>query len=106
MILITRLIWDDWNMNHIAPHGVTPREVEEACHSEHLSWQSYNDRLVLIGITNAPKILAVVLAPQADEGVYYVVTARIAHKKERQLYRDYLQRGGDHDRSNENPDVH
>jgi hypothetical protein len=25
------LIWDDWNIEHIATHDVTDREVEEAC---------------------------------------------------------------------------
>lgn len=28
---IGELIWDDWNVEHIADHGVAPEEVEEVC---------------------------------------------------------------------------
>lgn len=29
MFYIRDLIWTDWNVEHIARHGVEPREVEE-----------------------------------------------------------------------------
>jgi hypothetical protein len=36
MIHIRRLIWDDWNIAHIARHEVSPDEVEEVCDAEHV----------------------------------------------------------------------
>ena len=32
MIVIRRLVWDTWNIVHIARHDVVPDEVEEVCH--------------------------------------------------------------------------
>ena len=32
---IDELLWDDWNIEHIAGHGVEPDEVEEACYDPH-----------------------------------------------------------------------
>ena len=34
MIVIRRLIWDSWNITHIARHDVTPDEVEDVCHGD------------------------------------------------------------------------
>jgi hypothetical protein len=54
MIFIRRLVWDSWNVAHIARHEVTPDEVEEVCHGEHIASQTYDeaffssDRLYLI----------------------------------------------------------
>jgi len=30
-VRIDELIWDDWNVEHIAGHDVEPEEVEEVC---------------------------------------------------------------------------
>ena len=37
MVKIRYLIWDDWNVEHIARHGVAPQEVREVCASRE-SW--------------------------------------------------------------------
>lgn len=34
MIKIDKLIWEEWNINHIARHEVVPAEVEEALHKK------------------------------------------------------------------------
>jgi len=31
MLFIRALLWDDWNEEHIARHGVEREEVEEVC---------------------------------------------------------------------------
>jgi len=87
MIEIRRLLWDDWNVAHIARHDVTPEEVEEVCQGDPLARQSYAGRLIILGRDSAGDILAVVLNPQPEEGVYYVITARAASQKERRYYR-------------------
>lgn len=67
MIFIRRLIWDNWNLGHIARHAVIPEEVEEVCHSNPLVLESYKERLLLIGSTLSGKMLAVVLDPEGEE---------------------------------------
>ena len=41
MITVNGFIWDDWNKNHIAKHGITINEIEEVCHGEHEARESY-----------------------------------------------------------------
>ena len=86
MIVISRLIWDDWNISHIARHGVTQIDVEEVYRGDYLSRQTYQGRIMVIGPNAAGNLLSVILAPE-DAGRYYVVTARPAAKKERRIYR-------------------
>ena len=47
---------------------------------------AYAGRTMLIGLTEAGRLLSVVLAPEGGDA-YYVVTARTASRKERRLYR-------------------
>lgn len=91
MTLVRRLIWDNWNVNHIARHQVTPEEVEEVCHGDHIVREAKKGKLLLIGPTPAGQMLAVVLGAEGD-GIYYVVTARVADRKERRLYQ--AEKGG------------
>ena len=79
MLIVHQLVWDAWNIDHIARHQVTQGEVEEACHRSPIVLESYASRLLLIGPTVAQRVLE----PLGSD-VYYVVTA--SHK-ERQLYR-------------------
>ena len=87
MIPVRRLVWDNWNVNHIARHQVTPEEVEQVCHALHVVRESYKDRLLMIGPTRSGRMLAVVLDPEGDD-VYYVVTARVADRRERRIYQE------------------
>lgn len=92
MLVVQRLVWDDWNIAHIARHDMVPDDVEEVCHSDPIVSETYSDRLRVVGLTGSGEILTVILAPEGDGG-YYVVTARPASRKERQLYR--AQKGGE-----------
>ncbi len=85
MAFVQRLLWDEWNVGHIAKHRVTPEEVEEVCHAEPLVFEAKRGRIIGVGPTVDGRVLAVVLAPEG-EGVYYPITARPASKKERRLY--------------------
>ncbi|MBI3734738.1 MAG: BrnT family toxin [Chloroflexi bacterium] len=91
MITIRRLVWDDWNVAHIARHQVVPAEVEQVCHGDHLVRETHHTRLMLIGPTRRGRMLVIILAPEADDQ-YYVVTARPADRRERRLY-EQEQRG-------------
>jgi uncharacterized DUF497 family protein len=89
MLDLRRLVWDDWNVLHIARHGVTPEEVEDACHAKPVLYrQSFKERLMLLGETPAGRLLAIVIGPVPDAppGTYYPFTARPAHRRERRDY--------------------
>ena len=93
-LVITTLIWDDWNTAHIARHNVTPAEVEAVCSGNHIVRKSYDNRFIVVGYTPQQRPLLVVLDPEPQEGVFYPVTARTADRKERQWY-DKEQEGGE-----------
>lgn len=89
MLLVRRLSWDNWNIAHIARHGITQDEVEAVCHGNPtLFKQSYKDRLVILGPNQDGRILAVIIGPVPNEpsGVYYAFTARPADRAERRFY--------------------
>ena len=88
MFHVNRLIWDNWNVAHIARHEVTPDEVEQVCHSEPMVSKTYDKHLRLIGSTDGGRILTIIIASQGED-VYYPVTARAASRKERRRYREY-----------------
>jgi uncharacterized DUF497 family protein len=86
MLFVRRLIWDTWNIAHIARHDVIPDEVEEVCHGQPVTSQTYKGRLRVVGPTRSRRMLAVILAPTEEPGTYYPVTARPADRKERRNY--------------------
>lgn len=92
MLIIHRLVWDSWNIEHIARHSVTPKEVDEACHNENSVRETYGKRLMVIGPTKSGKLLAIILAFKA-EGVYYPVTAWPASGKLRRLHQQERKEG-------------
>ena len=79
------LRWNQWNIEHIARHGVIPDEVEEVCAARFIVRESYGGRFVVIGQTLAERTLAFILEPDYD-GLYYIVTARPASRRERRTY--------------------
>jgi len=89
---VKHLIWDEWNVAHVGRHRVIPDEVEQVClGNRYIVRESYKDRLMLIGLTSAGRILAIVVAPKGED-TYFVVTARTADRKERRAYQ--LEKGG------------
>src|SRR4051812_34712545 len=92
-LIINTLIWDSWNIAHIAKHNVTPEEVEQVCFGNHIVRQSYNGRFLVIGYTEKLRPLAIILAPKPEEGVYYPVTARTADRRERRIYQEETEGG-------------
>lgn len=94
-LVITALLWDDWNTAHIAWHDVKPAEVEAVCAGKHVARRSYDNRFLVIGYTPQQRPLLVVLDPEPQQGVFYPVTARTADRKERQWYEEEQERGGE-----------
>ncbi len=88
MVYISRLRWDDWNRAHIARHDVTRDEAEEVCHGPYIDGEANKGRIILIGPTATGRMLAVILDPEPEPGVYYPVSARPASRKERRQYQE------------------
>ena len=78
---VNKLIWDDWNKNHIRKHGVGIVDVEVACWQKNKAKKSFRERLILTGKTLGGKKIKIVLSPEDKEGKryekgeYYVITA-------------------------------
>ena len=81
MIVIRRLLWDSWNIAHIARHDVSPDEVEEVCHGDYMASETYKGRIRVVGPTRVGRLLTVILAPEGAE-TYYTVTAHNANAGE------------------------
>ncbi|MBI2334717.1 BrnT family toxin [Candidatus Daviesbacteria bacterium] len=89
MVYIKRLVWDSWNVEHIARHDVTSDEVEEVCHCNPVFRDSYKGRKLVIGPTKLGRMITVALDPEPEmEGVFYPVTAHPASRKERRRYKE------------------
>jgi uncharacterized DUF497 family protein len=90
--LVHRLVWDDWNRDHIVKHGVTPAEAEEVVRKEAIFRESFKNRLMVTGLTTAGRMLTVIIGPVPHQlAVFYVFSARPASRRERGEYRQ--QRG-------------
>ena len=85
MLAVRRLIWDSWNVAHIARHQVNPNQAEEVCHADPVVQQGNKGRYLVFGPAKSGRLLTVVLDPKG-EGIYYPVTARPASKRERAIY--------------------
>ncbi len=84
--VIERLIWDVWNTEHIAIHGVTRNDVEEAIRADTVARATYKNRILVLGPSRG-RLLAVVIGPVPDQpGAYYTFSARPASRSERRYY--------------------
>ena len=73
--------WDEWNIEHIAKHHVVRAEVEQIFARAVRAKKSYKDRLIVFGKTKSRRLLAVVLEKEVRG--YYVLSGRVASRKER-----------------------
>lgn len=86
MLTINRLLWDTWNVAHIARHQVLPDEVVEVCEGDFSERLTYGGRFLLVGPTRHGRMCAVVLESTEQANVFYPVTARPASRKERHAW--------------------
>lgn len=94
-IVIDELIIEEDRTSHIAKHDVSIVEVQEVVENEYVFIQGKHGRWILIGPTKKKKMLAIVIGERRKKNIYGLVTARVAHKKERELYRKLKKQGGD-----------
>lgn len=84
-MIIKRLVWDRWNINHIARHNVEQEEVEEVCSSRNLFEKGRDGTYQITGQTESGRFLSIVAVPRGNG--FYPVTARDADDKERRRFR-------------------
>lgn len=88
------LRWSDYRIQHIAEHGITPEEVEEAIfHDRHRIFKKYQKSTefpgkylyLVYGRTSAGRLITIILLNV--EGIEYIpLTARNMVPSERQQY--------------------
>jgi len=81
-MVIRKLIWDSWNIEHISRHNVEPNEVEAVCGAKNLFNKWKNKTYRVIGQTAEGRFLTIFLAPRENQH-YYPVTARDSTDRER-----------------------
>lgn len=98
MITVKKLIWDPWNVRHIARHNISPDQVEAVCHGSPLVLRGQQkNRLVLIGLTEENLVMTVILESKG-KGKYYPITAYPTDKHDVVLYERI--KGGEDDNEN------
>lgn len=80
-IIVKELIWDRINLEHIKKHNVIKGEAEDVPKNMLTHKIGKKGRYIAIGRSGS-RLLSLVLSRKSP-GVYYVVTARDASKKER-----------------------
>lgn len=98
MINVKKLIWDTWNVSHIARHNITPDEVEAVCHGSPLVLRGQQkNRLVVIGQTEESLVMTVILQSKGKDK-YYPITAYPSDKHDVILYKRL--KGGENENEN------
>lgn len=86
-MIIRKLIWDEWNIDHIARHNVRPEEVEEVClESKILINKSGKGKVRVIGQTQVGKYITIFLADRG-KGNFYPISGRDCALKEKKLFK-------------------
>ncbi len=82
-----QLIWDDWNVEHIERHNVTPDEVEQVAFNYTSKIRKGKGKQIyyILGQTEAGRYIFIVLK-EYRRGVGRPITAREMSGKERKLY--------------------
>ena len=77
--------WDEWNVDHIARHGLEPYEAEAGCRGNTLVLRGRKGHYVVYGRTEGGRYLFVILRVRRA-GVARIITARDMTERERRLY--------------------
>ena len=82
-IKIKKLVWDEYNVDHIKKHNVTVLEVEEVAENIITHKKAKKGRYLIMGRAGG-RMISVAVSKQ-EAGVYYPATARDSAKKERKI---------------------
>ena len=68
---INRLVWDEWNREHVANHQVLPEEAEEVAAATPTVREFYKQRYQLIGPTLSGRMVSVIVGPEPEQQDVY-----------------------------------
>lgn len=77
--------WNEWNIEHIDQHDVTPQKVEEACYYQPFILKTRHGRYLILGQTQGGRYLATVIEYKG-KGLAKTVTCRHMNDAERNRY--------------------
>lgn len=80
-VIVRSLIFDKYNLEHIKKHDVSKEEIEQAGKNFIYHRRTHTGRYLAVGRVGS-RIITLVIR-RLSVGIYYVVTARDASKKER-----------------------
>jgi hypothetical protein len=84
---ISQILWDDESIYHIARHGISPIEVEEAIFEGNpLILKGREKRYIILSKTLGGRYLTIVIAFKL-KGRVKIITARDMDEKERKYYK-------------------
>lgn len=89
---LPKLIWDEWNREHIKKHNITVDEVEEAYILYELVARTRKGRSEIISRIRNGRMITVFVSYERQPGPY-VVSARDSSKKERSIYYENEKKG-------------
>lgn len=80
--------WNEWNLDHVAKHGVDPEEAEEVVRNARRPYprRTADDRWFVWGRGRGGRLLQVVFLRDVDRTVY-VIHARPLNENEKRRYR-------------------
>jgi len=81
---IKRLNWDKRNIFHIARHGITVKDVEDACSGRHIA-RKIKKRYLIYGETEAGRHIFIVLEKKGED--FRPITARDMSESEKKVYK-------------------
>ena len=80
--------WNDWNIDHIARHGISPRQAEHVIVFAKQPWPSYEgDGRWLVRGQDADGLYLQVVYRVDPEGTLYVIHARPLNDREKRQLR-------------------
>lgn len=85
--------WIEWNLAHIAEHGIKPEEAERVVQNAHPPYpeERDNDKLLVIGRGDGERWLQVIYVLD-DDGTAFVIHARPLDDGEKRRYRRRMRR--------------
>jgi hypothetical protein len=81
-------LWDDWNLEHIARHGVSPREVEAIVRGARRPFPTYrgDGKWLVMGRGSGGRLLQTVYVLRPGN-LLYIIHARPLTDREKRRYR-------------------
>lgn len=79
--------WNEANIEHIARHGVTPEEVEEACDNRPLILKGRSGTYLIYSQSDAGRFI-LTIANYRGNGTIRVITARDMTENEKKLCKE------------------